>query len=121
MQMMVVWIGAIVYPPTFGGSRSTVNSAVPDYAGHAMVVDDLLRKQAAVHAMGGIVGEIEGIAIVVVALALLMGCVAHDPVPRRAPIRPAAKSVLKCFQTGHCGFCHPETPSYRRDFTADSA
>ena len=78
--MMVMGIGPGVGPPSFGGSSTIIDLPIPDHIRDPCVIDDLTGQHLAVHTGGGIMSQIERIPIIVVALARLMGRIAHNAV-----------------------------------------
>jgi hypothetical protein len=80
MHVMIVRIWAVVRPPTLSSPITVVDLAVPDHIGNSAVVDDLAREHVAVHTMSRIVGKIERVSVVVIALSFLVRGIPHDAV-----------------------------------------
>ncbi|SRR6266446_254601 len=70
MHVMIMRIGPIVGTPPLGGTIAIEDLAVPDDIRHPRVQYGLTRKSHAVDAMGGVMREVERVAIVVIAFNL---------------------------------------------------
>ncbi len=94
--MMSMAVLAFVWAPSLFGSIDVVNLFVPDYVTHPVVQERELCEEVAIDAVIGVVGQIKGISVIVVALCLLVCGIAHETVRSSTTVRAKRCGIGKC-------------------------